>query len=248
MSSSSDALEKQRRSVDRDIDIAYGGGRPHQTTQAWRSDLCFPCVALYCLPCAIADVMTRMGLGIFGRQTPSWCASAWNILVAFCVVYGLLYIITAILVPQACLDIQDIGLHTEPTADCDQADIHILVAVQWLTAIAYWLVFGAIVMTRYHLRKRDNIPTEYCPTACPYCCEDVLCGCCCSCLTVLQMHRHLEDHRYCRELQHQQQTRGGRTNDDNDFTMTTAEGVPLTAMDDEETGKAPPPHVDTKAL
>ena len=224
MSSESEALSKQQVA---DIDPSYGGGRPISQKGHWRADLCFPLIALYCLPCAVGDLMQRLDLGIVGRAPGRGINSPWNVLVGLFVVFILLYTVTAIVVPAECMELDDISLQSEAAmANCDDTDIRLLQAISWLTTLFFWFMMYMVVRMRLFLRRRDNIPPgPCCPAGCPDVCEDIVCGCCCTCLTVIQMHRHIDDHKYCRELYGQEKRRISATQqhlrDDHNHTDPT---------------------------
>lgn len=171
-----------------------GGGDPESS---WRADLCFPLVAIYCLPIAIGHVMTRLGLGICGGENPNELSSAMNAVITVLLIYMILYFTVYVIVDPVCFqgDTIKTGLCDDP------ADVTLVALLEFATISLWIFFFFLIVVTRSYIRKKDNIPNQYCLKECPGGCEDCMMGCCWS-LTVIQMHRHIDDHRYCREIQH----------------------------------------------
>lgn len=180
----------------------------------WKADLCFPCVALYCLPCAIGDLMLRLDLTLCGRGAGRGINSPWNILVGMLIIMLVLYAVTILVVPSDCLELDDYTSETAK-ANCDDTDLRLIQAMWWLTTIFFWFMMLMVVRMRLWVRERDDIDSVCCPPCCPFVCEDICCGICCTCLTVVQIHRHVDDHKCCREevlvVQEEQRHRGGGT-------------------------------------
>jgi hypothetical protein len=165
----------------------------------WRDDLCNCCVygpchnhcclACWCAPLALAQVMVRMRLNMFARRstnpyTPTFqrmvflVATYWTLTQAINVVFPILVATSGGINEQGQLKLSAFA----------EVLVSILLLLHTWGPLLFWIyLIVAIARTRYHIRSTYAIPTKCCGDTC---CEDAACAIFCGHWTTMQMARH----------------------------------------------------------
>lgn len=177
----------------------------------WRDDICgccnhgcchpMCCLGTWCTPCALGQVMSRIGLNKVGLPSASAsCMSTFKFLLLLTTVKIIVdNVLSVIIAPlNNSNDDNDFyiyssnntSIYNSSTSGASPAAI----ALSWIRAVLtlafYLYVLILIIRTRSYIRAQYRIPEGCCG-----CCEDCCCAFWCHCCTVLQMARHTADYR-----------------------------------------------------
>lgn len=175
-----------------DNDVAQVGSWRDGICSCFSMGLCHPylCMSCWCTPCALGQVMTRMGLNSLGEYQqqqqnnhPFW--TTFKIIVFVTVVYYILdTTLGAIVAPYGFT----VDSHNKIVFDKvdvpPPVGIRVAMSIRGLLELGYFLyVLIIMIRTRAAVRRQSGIPSSS-----P--CEDCCCSYWCSCCTVAQMARH----------------------------------------------------------
>ena len=155
------------------------------------------CLALWCAPCALGQVMTRVNLDIAGNPRTSNERMFWTpykFLFAITTGYIVLRGVTETIIDAKVDDDRnddDVFRNSTDASDDDDDDSY----PAWAEAIIFFrflvflsfaiFTFVLITKTRQYIRRKDNIPAETCGKM-EDCCVSVWCPWC----TICHMARH----------------------------------------------------------
>jgi Cys-rich protein (TIGR01571 family) len=178
-------------------------------TGHWRDGLCdcfahgkfhpILCVAVCCLPVAIGQVMTRVGLSAAGNEMPPEeeedtgggrprAPSACRVMACATVLYcAVVVALTSLWLPH------QITIHPAAVDAGVPAWLFFARGTNLVVTLAF-VVYQVVVLTRTraHVRRLYGIPERYC--GCAGGLEDCCCSCWLPCCTVLQVARHTADY------------------------------------------------------
>lgn len=202
----------------------YARGSHHVPYGRWRDGLCacckfgcchpHLCMAIFCQPCAIGQILTRLKL--------TWCArpiqsnSTSSVRSSACRIMATIFIMFIVIRCSLDAVFNNYHINHDGEDDDDEDWIYFLEYgfdkenPEWLIAIRLVrfflnialgvLVFVVTMRARRYVRRKYGIP-ERCPCRDS---EDCCCALCCTACTICQLARHTADYRtyaasYCSE-------------------------------------------------
>lgn len=163
---------------------------------SWRGRLCEcwmrlcnaqTCLTIWCPPCAVGQIMTRMSLGYCGKplmRDKIQKMSTYRFVLFFTVLFEIFIWATS-----AMVNVNNRDGKPYVTDDKETSFLMILEILQDVFSLAFAIYcFVITVRTRKFIRQKYEIPTKCCGK-----CEDLCCSVFCGICTVTQMAHHTAD-------------------------------------------------------